>query len=86
MDRTGENHLVPRQVCRQDVAALPSAFLSVPVVTAAVCGRALSWRRQTLLTDRPRRLNERLVALLVFKKTGIISCVDGSLLYQKVDE
>jgi hypothetical protein len=31
------------------------SFSNVPVLTAAVCGRALSWRRQTLLTDRLRR-------------------------------
>jgi hypothetical protein len=32
-------------------SALKLSPPSVPVVTAAVCGRALSWRRQTLLSD-----------------------------------
>jgi len=46
MDRTGENRLMPGKDYSRGVA-VP---LNVPVVTAAVSGRALSWSRQTLLT------------------------------------
>jgi hypothetical protein len=60
VDRTGENRLASGQNYRRGMAVPLNAFRPVfPVVTAAVCGRALSCRRQTLLTDRPRRLERK---------------------------
>jgi len=55
VDRTGENRLAPGQDHGRCVAVPPN----VPVVTAAVCGRTLSWRKQTLLTDRSRRFERK---------------------------
>jgi hypothetical protein len=40
---------------------------NVPFVTATVCGRPLSWRRQTLLSDRPRRFDERLALIGLYE-------------------
>jgi hypothetical protein len=50
-----------------------NAFLPVlPVVTVAMCGRAFSWRRQTLLTDRPRRFEGNAgLALLGLQEASI---------------
>jgi hypothetical protein len=61
VDRTGESRMAPGQDYRRGVAVPPNAFFfsNVPVVTVAVCGLALSWRRHTLLTDRPRRFERK---------------------------
>jgi hypothetical protein len=59
VDQTGEDRFVPGQDYRRGVAVPPNATYNVPVVTATVCGRALSWRRQTLLTDQPRRFERK---------------------------
>jgi hypothetical protein len=58
IDQTAENRLAPSEGCQKHRwgVTVPS---NVPVVTAAVCGRAFSWKRQTLLTNQLRRFDRK---------------------------
>jgi hypothetical protein len=78
VDRTDENRFVPVQFYRRVVACDSTSQCissSAPVVTAAVCGRALSWRRQMLLTDRHRRFERKAGftrSLTSYEKAGLV--------------
>jgi hypothetical protein len=50
-----KNLLAPGQDNRQGVAEPPNAFPLMFLLSRPQGARELSWRRQTLLTDRPHR-------------------------------
>jgi hypothetical protein len=71
--------LVPRsQDYRRGVAVLQCISSDVPVVTVAVYGHTFEWSTSSFWTKS--------WLYSVFKKLPVISCVDSSLFYWKIDE